>query len=82
MIQFAKSKSGHDKDQIFYIVREEEDFVYLADGVHRSCTSPKKKNRKHIQIIKDLPAEVTRVFQQEPIEDVKIKRALKLYTHM
>ena len=32
-IQFAKSKAGHDKDQLYFILKEEEEFVYLVNGV-------------------------------------------------
>ena len=29
---FARSKAGHDKTQVYMIVAEEEDYVYLCDG--------------------------------------------------
>ena len=48
----AISLAGHDRDKIYLIVGEEKEYVYLADGKIRTCENPKKKNRKHIQIIK------------------------------
>lgn len=48
----AGSLAGHDKDKIYLIVGEEKEYVYLADGKIRTCENPKKKNKKHIQIIK------------------------------
>lgn len=48
----ALSLAGHDRNKIYLIVGEEEEYVYLADGKIRSCGNPKKKNKKHIQIIK------------------------------
>ena len=48
----AISLAGHDRDKIYLIVGEEKEYVYLADGKIRTCSNPKKKNRKHIQIIK------------------------------
>ena len=48
----ALSLAGHDRNQIYLIVGEEKEYVYLADGKTRTCTQPKKKNKKHIQIIK------------------------------
>lgn len=48
----AISLAGHDRDKIYLIVGEEKEYVYLADGRIRTCDDPKKKNRKHIQIIK------------------------------
>ena len=49
---FAISKAGHDKGNIYVIVREDNEYVYVADGVSKTLEKPKKKNKKHIQIIK------------------------------
>ena len=78
-IKLAVSRSGHDKDSIYVIVREEADMVYLADGSRRAVEQPKRKNKKHIQLIKKLPKEVTEVFTQEDFQNEVIKRAIKLY---
>lgn len=48
---FARSKSGHDKDKVYIIVKEDKDFVYLCNGVNRLIECPKKKKSKHIQPI-------------------------------
>ena len=48
----ASSLAGHDKDKIYLIVGEEKEYVYLADGKAKTCENPKKKNKKHIQVIK------------------------------
>ena len=42
-IQFAKSKAGHDKNQLYFILKEEEEFVYLVNGTTRPLEKPKKK---------------------------------------
>ena len=78
-IKLAVSRSGHDKDSIYVIVKEEADMVYLADGKLKPLEKPKKKNRKHIQIIKQLPKEITEVFTQENFRNEEIKRAIQLY---
>ena len=49
---FAYSLSGHDKGKVYLIVKEEQDYVYLADGAVRTIERLKKKNKKHIQVIK------------------------------
>ena len=49
--ELATSKAGHDKDRLYMIVKEEEECVYLCDGRLRGVTNPKKKKKKHIQII-------------------------------
>lgn len=49
---FAVSKAGHDKGQMYLIIKEEGDFVYLADGKARKLDYPKKKRKKHLQLVK------------------------------
>ncbi len=78
-LKLAISRSGHDKDSIYVIVKEEANMVYLADGCLKPLEKPKKKNRKHIQVIKKLPKEITEVFTQENFRNEEIKRAIKLY---
>ena len=78
-IKLAVSRSGHDKDSLYVIVKEEDNLVYLADGRLKPIEKPKRKNRKHIQIIKNLPKDITEVFTQENFRTEEIKRAIKLY---
>lgn len=49
---FAISKAGHDKGRMYLIIKEEEDFFYLADGRSRGVESPKRKRKKHLQLVK------------------------------
>ena len=49
--KFAKSKAGHDKDQIYVIIKEDPEYVYLMDGKIKTVDKPKKKKKKHIQLI-------------------------------
>lgn len=49
--ELATSKAGHDKDRLYMIVGEEGECVYLCDGRLRGVEHPKRKKKKHIQII-------------------------------
>ena len=49
--ELATSKAGHDKDRLYMIVGEEGECVYLCDGRLRGVEHPKKKKKKHNQII-------------------------------
>ena len=42
----VKSLAGHDKDEVFFILKEEGEYVYLVDGKYRTLAGPKRKNRK------------------------------------
>lgn len=77
-IEFAKSLSGHDQNQIYLIQKKDERFVYLVNGTTKPLETPKKKSVKHIQIIKKLPIEVTECLS-ESVTDITIKRAIKTY---
>lgn len=77
-IEFAKSMSGHDKNQIYLIKEKDEKFVYLVNGTTKTLETPKKKSIKHIQIIKKLPIEVMDCFN-EALTDDTVKKAIKTY---
>ena len=79
-IEFAKSLSGHDRNQIYLISQKDERFVYLVNGTTKSLDAPKKKSIRHIQIIKNLPKEVTDCLS-ETLTDCTVKRAIKLYNN-
>ncbi len=71
----ATSKAGHDKDFVYVIIREDGEYIYVADGKSRTVERPKRKNRKHVQLIK-------KKRMPEPdngFDDLEIKRVIKEY---
>lgn len=48
----ARSKAGRDKDCIYVIRSVNDEYVYLANTPVGDARRIKKKNRKHIQVIK------------------------------
>lgn len=77
-MEFAKSLSGHDKNQYYFILEKEADFLMLVNGANRSLEKPKKKNEKHVQIIKKLPSAVEEILAVE-LSNLTIKKAIKEY---
>lgn len=78
--KLAIATSGHDKGNIYVIIKEETDFVFLADGRLKPMEKLKKKNKRHIQIIKKLPEEITDILRPDKdFRNEEIKRAIKLY---
>lgn len=79
---FAVSKAGHDKGQMYIIIKEEGDFVYLADGRLKPLEAPKKKRKKHLQPVKkgidEALAEKLR--SGKPVYNEEIKYAIKIRT--
>ena len=79
--QFVISKAGHDKGEIYVIVAEEKDFVYLSDGRLKLPEKPKKKRKKHIQpITRTLEDTLTEQLKAgERVQAEKIKYAIRQY---
>ena len=71
----AVSKAGRDRGSLYVIIEEAGEYVYLADGRKRTISRPKRKNRKHIQIIKKIRMEKP----QDGYRDLEIKRTIKKY---
>lgn len=77
----AKSLSGHDKGTIYFIIEDDEKYLYLADGRLKKKDKPKKKKRKHVQIIKNENSLLYRKIQDnQSISDDEIKYEIKQLT--
>lgn len=74
----AKSLAGHDKDNIYYIERVEGELVYLIDGSLRTLEKPKRKNRKHIQVIYNIE-ETENLIADNNVNNEQIKKLIKEY---
>ncbi|SEF55886.1 hypothetical protein [Lachnospira multipara] len=76
----AKSLVGHDKDKIYIVIGEDSQYVYLSDGYLKMCEKPKKKKKKHVQIIKNENSLLYRKIQEnQKISDEEIKLEIKQY---
>ncbi|RRF94948.1 MAG: hypothetical protein DUD27_08725 [Lachnospiraceae bacterium] len=80
-ITMAKSIAGHDKTEVYVVIDEEDDSVLLANGENRTVASPKRKKLKHVQLIKNIPDEVSAISEVEnDFKDLWIKRVIRIYT--
>lgn len=87
----ACSLAGHDKNKIYIIIEETDEYVWLSDGDIRPVEKPKRKRKKHIQVIKkSMDESLAEILQNakcagvnEVVKPVRInetiKRAIKLY---
>lgn len=69
----ARSKAGHDAGKVYVIIDTDDAYVYLADGRIRTLGKPKKKKKKHVQLI-------CREYDISDATDVSIKRLLKVWS--
>ena len=79
-LMLATSKAGHDKNQVYIVLEELNDFYVVANGTTKPVAKPKKKKKIHLQLIKKIPAEVLEEIQEiKALDDLTIKRILKVY---
>ena len=76
----AISKAGHDKKDIYVVIREDDEYCYLVNGKTKTLAKPKKKKKIHLQLIKKIPSNVLNEIKEiNTLDDVAIKRILKSY---
>ena len=79
-LMLATSKAGHDRNQVFVVIEETNDFYLIANGTTKPLAKPKKKKKIHLQLIKNIPSELLDVIQEyKTLDDLAIKRILKVY---
>lgn len=79
-LMLATSKAGHDMKQIYVVVKEDDEYYFLANGTTKTMTKPKKKKKIHLQLIKNIPSEVLEEIKGiTALDDISIKRILKSY---
>jgi len=77
---FAVSKAGHDKGRMYIILKEDGEYVYLADGKLRTVENPKKKKKKHVQPVKTGVDQVLaeKIINKQTIYNEEIRFAIKV----
>lgn len=78
MRELAVSMAGHDRGEVYAVLREEDGWVFLVNGKNRTLDAPKKKNLRHVQRIRRLPDEAARVLGAA-VRDEDVVYALRLY---
>ena len=75
----AKSLAGHDFGKLYVIIKSEEEYVYLVDGITRTVDKPKRKKKKHVQVIREIQQTVVdKIQNNQIIQNEEIKRIIKL----
>ena len=63
----VKSKQGRDKDEIYFIVGFDGDKVLLANGQAKLLSSPKRKNKRHLELLS-----CNEIIQEKLKNDIKV----------
>lgn len=79
----ARSLAGHDKGGLFIIIKEDAQYVYLADGRLKPLDKPKRKKKKHVQpthfVSEKLQEKLT---SGGRVTDEELKFFIKTYHHL
>ena len=74
----ARSLAGHDAGTLYVVTEVTEGFAWVADGRLKTAAAPKKKNLRHLQLMR-CPDKA--FFESAaaglPIRDDEIRRVLK-----
>ena len=77
----VKSIAGRDAGSLFFVLATEGDFLLLADGRRRRVETPKRKRRKHVELVQEGggPA-ADKIRSSEKITNSELRKALAACT--
>ncbi len=69
--QLVRSIAGRDKGQMYLVLKQEGTCLWVVDGAKRGVSSPKKKNRRHVQHCNKVAADFVAKLSGENILTIK-----------
>ena len=76
----VRSCAGRDRGQLFFIVELDETYVYLADGKGRRLENPKRKKRRHIELLSRSDSRVAdKIRSGDKVLNSELRRELAVY---
>jgi ribosomal protein L14E/L6E/L27E len=78
--QIVLSLAGHDRGGLFFVVKDEGPFLWIADGKGRKLATPKRKRAKHLQWVGTSahPA-AEKLHRGEAVSDRQLRAALAAF---
>ncbi len=76
--ELAQSLAGHDKGRLYAVIGMEGDFLLVADGVHHTLETPKKKKRIHLQPIRRI-TERARAIGADVTDNEQLQEMIRVY---
>ena len=74
------STAGHDQGEIFYVIGMDDQYLYLANGKDRSLDKPKRKRRKHVQmVLRSETRVVEKLIQGDKVLNSELRRDLAFH---
>ena len=74
------SIAGRDKGRYFFVLDTDETYVYIADGKGRRVEAPKRKKRRHVQMIAQTESRVAeKIRSGEKVLNSELRRELAVF---
>lgn len=77
----AWSRAGHDCGQLYVILDVQDEYVFLTDGRLKPLEKPKKKKKKHIQVIRQIPEELSQLAENN-VKNEDIRRVIRRFLNV
>ena len=62
---------------LYFVLSAEEDFLLLADGKHRRLENPKRKRKKHVELVENSQSAVAeKIRSNEKITNSELRKAI------
>ena len=73
----VRSIAGRDMGSYFFVLAAEDDFLLLADGKHRKVENPKRKRKKHVELVGESQSAVAeKIRSNEKITNSELRKAI------
>lgn len=74
------SLAGRDKEQLFFVVGTDEEFVWIADGRGRKLENPKRKKRRHVRKVPQTDSRVAeKIRNGDKVLNSELRRELAVF---
>ncbi len=77
----AWSRAGHDTGQLYVIKGVDAEYVFLTDGRLKPLDKPKKKKKKHVQVVRNIPQELENMSNGN-VRDEDIRRVIRRFLNV
>ena len=71
------SNAGRDRDQLFYVIGTDGEYLLLSDGKYRTLEKPKRKKRRHvIKVLRSETRVAAKILEGNKVLNSELRRDL------
>ena len=74
------STAGRDRGEWFYVINEDQTFLFLANGKDRALDKPKRKKRRHVQkVLRSETRVAAKILSGDKVLNSELRRDLAFH---